>query len=86
VLPFGFQKLPVGSSVLCYDINDFKNYIVVVFFYIVYLKGSIFCTLIFQKKMHNVLLFFLLLECIIYSLCASPDENKLYLFKNKKYN
>lgn len=31
-LPFGFQKLPVCFSVLCCDINDFLNYIVVLVF------------------------------------------------------
>lgn len=32
-LPFGFQKLPVGASVLHYDINDFF------LLYIVFLLG-----------------------------------------------
>lgn len=36
--------------------------------------------------MHNVLLFFLLLECTVYSLCASPDENKLYKKKKEQLN
>lgn len=49
-LPFGFQKLPVGASVLHYDINDFFYYIFFSswFFYIIYLKGSIFCTVNLQ--------------------------------------
>ena len=73
---------------LCCDINDFLNYIVVLFFYMVYLKGSVSCTVNLQKKMHNGFLLFLLLECTIYSLYASPDENKLslYIYIHKKNN
>ena len=56
----------------------------------VYLKGSISCTVNLQKKMHNGFLLFLLLECTIYSLCASPDENTLslyiYIYKKEQLN
>lgn len=42
-LPFGFQKLPAGSSVLHYDIHDFLLYFfLLVSFYIIYLKAVSF--------------------------------------------
>ena len=48
-------------------------------FYIIFLKGTIFYTGNLQCKRHNALIFLLLLLCTVYSLCASWNENKLFI-------
>ena len=76
-VPFGFQNLPVGSSVLVM-ISAIFNFFSCVF---IFKRRYIFYTGNLQYKRHNALLFFLLLlVCTVYSLCASCDENKLYKF------